>query len=91
MSDFDPSDSTVEEVKEYVETNPDDVEDVLEKEKAGKNRSTLIEYLSARQGGVEGEQPSRQMVETDEPTSGKGLFPGDPNTYPDPDNPVRSY
>jgi hypothetical protein len=34
------------------------------------------------------EEPKEESKE--EPVNEGGHFPGDPNTYPDPDNPVRS-
>ena len=43
--EFDPSDHNVDEVKAYVADNPDEVGAVLAAEKAGKNRSTLVEAL----------------------------------------------
>lgn len=43
---YDPSDHTVDEVKTYVEENPDQREAVLAAEQDGKNRSTLVDALS---------------------------------------------
>ena len=48
--DFDPADNTVEEVQAYVEANPDQRDSVLKQEKAGKNRSTLTDWLEAQSG-----------------------------------------
>lgn len=45
---FDPADYTVAEVEEYATENPDQIEDLIEAEEAGKNRSTLIAWLEAR-------------------------------------------
>ena len=42
---FDPADHTVAEVEEYVDANPDQQAAVLDAEKAGKNRTTLVEPL----------------------------------------------
>ncbi len=42
---FDPSAHSINEVLAYVEENPDQKEAVLEQERAGKNRSTLIAKL----------------------------------------------
>ena len=42
---FDPADYTVPEVVEYAETYPDQLEDIITAERAGKNRSTLISQL----------------------------------------------
>lgn len=39
---FDPSDHTVFQVQAYLEDNPDQSEFVLERERAGKARTTLI-------------------------------------------------
>jgi len=43
--EFDPGAHTVDEVKAYVEANPDYAVDISEAEAAGKNRVTLIEWL----------------------------------------------
>lgn len=43
---FDPADHTVEDVKAYVEANPDEAELVLAAEAEGKDRSTLIAWLN---------------------------------------------
>lgn len=37
---------TVDEVKEYVEENPDEAEAILADEEDGKNRSSLVKWLS---------------------------------------------
>ena len=48
MSDtYDPGEHTVDEVKEYVGDNPDQRDEVLAAEQAGKNRSTLVDWLEA--------------------------------------------
>lgn len=44
---YDPGEHTVDEVKEYVGDNPDQTDEVLAAEQAGKNRSTLVEWLEA--------------------------------------------
>lgn len=43
---YDPGEYKIAEVKDYVETHPDEVDDVLAAEKAGKNRVTLVEWLT---------------------------------------------
>jgi hypothetical protein len=43
---FDPADYNIAQVKDFVEANPDLRADVLASEEAGKNRSTLIEWLN---------------------------------------------
>jgi hypothetical protein len=45
---YDPGDYTVAEVEAYVEAYPDQLEEVLDAEEAGKNRSTLVAWLEAR-------------------------------------------
>lgn len=35
--------------------------------------------------------PSRQMVPPDTESKQEGKFPGDPNWYPDPEDPPKSY
>lgn len=42
---FDPDDHTVAEVEAYVADHPDERDDILAAERAGKNRSTLIAAL----------------------------------------------
>jgi hypothetical protein len=42
---FDPGDHTVEDVKVYVEENPDSAVAILDAEVAGKDRSTLTSWL----------------------------------------------
>jgi len=50
MSDtYDPGEHTVDEVKEYVGENPDQAGAVMASEQAGKNRTTLTEWLEAQQ------------------------------------------
>jgi hypothetical protein len=43
---FDPAAHTVAEVQEYAEEHPDQAQEMLDAEVAGKNRTTLINYLS---------------------------------------------
>jgi hypothetical protein len=61
VSDYDPADHTVEEVKAYVEEHPDELEAVHEAEVEGKNRVTLIEWLESPEinNDLPGEQPPR--------------------------------
>jgi IPT/TIG domain len=47
---FDPADATVDEVKTYVDTNPDERQAVLDAEVSGKNRSTLVGWLEEQSG-----------------------------------------
>ena len=44
---FDPGAGTIDDVKAHVEANPDQRGAVLEAEKAGKNRSTLVDWLAS--------------------------------------------
>ena len=48
--DFDPADYTIEEVKEFVTSNPQTVALVIELEGAGKNRSGLLSWLDQVEG-----------------------------------------
>ena len=57
MSDFDPGEYTVDEVKTYVEEHPDEVDDVLEKEVGGKDRSTLVNWLGKFGSDDEPDEP----------------------------------
>lgn len=43
---FNPAVHTIDEVKAYVEANPDDAEAVFAAESDGKNRSTLVTWLT---------------------------------------------
>lgn len=43
--EFNPAENNIDEVKAHVQENPQDLQKVLEAEKAGKNRSTLVEHL----------------------------------------------
>jgi hypothetical protein len=43
---FDPGDHSIADVKAYIEANPDELDDVLAAEEAGKGRVTLIEWLT---------------------------------------------
>lgn len=42
---YDPGDDVVADVQAYVEANPDQRATVFEAEKAGKNRTTLVDWL----------------------------------------------
>lgn len=44
--EYNPADHTVAEVKEHVSENPDDAEAVLAAEREGKDRSSLVEWLT---------------------------------------------
>jgi hypothetical protein len=46
--EYDPGEYTIPEVEAYVDAYPDQTEDVLDAEVAGKNRSTLVAWLEAR-------------------------------------------
>lgn len=52
MAEFNPADSHVDEVKAYVEAHPGELAAVLEAERAGKNRSTLVSYLEELGAGA---------------------------------------
>jgi PKD repeat protein len=45
--EYDPADHTVTEVIGYVEDNPEELEDVIEAEQAGKARVTLLTHLES--------------------------------------------
>lgn len=46
MVGFDPAAHTVDEVKAYADEHPEEIEELLEAEEAGKNRITLVDWLS---------------------------------------------
>lgn len=48
---FDPADYNVDDVVEYANSHPEDVDAIIEMERAGKNRTTLIEALEGMQSG----------------------------------------
>ena len=43
---FNPGNQTVDEVKDYVTANPAERDRILDDEQSGKNRVTLVEWLS---------------------------------------------
>ena len=43
---FDPADHTIDEVKEYVEVYPDSAQAMLDAESDGKDRVTLVSWLT---------------------------------------------
>lgn len=45
---FDPGTATVADVQAHVEANPGERQAVLDAERAGKNRTTLVEWLEAQ-------------------------------------------
>ena len=49
VEEFNPYNFTVAEVKEWVTAHPDQRDEVLAAEAAGKNRSTLTEWLSTEE------------------------------------------
>lgn len=44
--EFDPSASTIPQVKEFISKNPDRAEGVLAAEESGENRATLVKWLN---------------------------------------------
>ena len=44
---YDPGDHTVDEVKIYADENPEEAQSLLDAERAGKDRTTLVSYLEA--------------------------------------------
>lgn len=48
-SEYDPGDYTIEEVVQYVADHPEERASILEKEEAGKNRSTLVPQLQEQE------------------------------------------
>jgi exonuclease VII small subunit len=56
---YDPGEHTVDEVKEYVGDNPEQTDEVLAAEQAGKNRSTLVEWLETPQAPLD-ETPAEE-------------------------------
>lgn len=47
---FDPADYSAEQVRGFVEENPEAVDDVLAAEQSGKNRKGLVEWLTKTSG-----------------------------------------
>lgn len=46
-SEFDPSTHTIDQVKTYINDHPDQVQAVYDAEVAGKNRTSLLDWLTA--------------------------------------------
>lgn len=44
---FNPSDHTIDDVKKYVADHPDEVQRIYDAEVEGKNRTTLVDWLTA--------------------------------------------
>lgn len=77
MSAYDPSEHNVEEVKAHVEENPAEAAAVLEAEKAGDARVTLVSFLEkvVEDQNVIPEPVSAPAV-TVEPAAAPGLLDG---------------
>jgi hypothetical protein len=73
---MDPDEHTVDEVKEYVEEHPDEAQDVLDAEREGKNRSTLVTWLEDRLQAEEGssEEPQPESPQPEPPQQQPGEF-----------------
>lgn len=52
MSDFNPSEHNIDDVNAHLEQNPSELQAVLDAEKSGKNRPTLVKSLEDRVAGV---------------------------------------
>lgn len=52
MSEFNPSEHNIPDVNAHLEKNPSELQAVLDAEKAGKNRPTLVSELEERVKGV---------------------------------------
>lgn len=48
MTEFNPKDHNIPEVEAHLKSNPNDLQAVLDAEKAGKNRPTLVSALEAQ-------------------------------------------
>lgn len=48
MSEFNPSEHNIDDVNAHLEQNPSELQAVLDAEKAGKNRPTLVSSLEDR-------------------------------------------
>ena len=66
---YDPAAHTVAEVEEYAEDHPEQVQDLLDAETAGKNRSTLVGYLESLVPFDPGDYTVQEVVDyaTDNP------------------------
>jgi hypothetical protein len=82
MSDFDPSDHTVPEVEDYVDQHPDEAGAILDAERAGKNRTTLVTFLEAA-----GQPTATPQTEGDE--GEVAVKPEDENVSPPGEYPVE--
>lgn len=70
-TEFDPSEHNIDDVNAYLEENPNDLQRVLDAEKAGKNRSSLVSALEEKVAGIP--QPVSSSV-TVEPAAAPGLL-----------------
>ena len=76
----DPAEQTVDEVVAYAEEHPDEVDQLLEDERTGKNRTTLVSKLESMR------QEEETPPEEEKSPEGVTTFSTDPNVYPDPEN-----
>lgn len=68
MSEMDPGEHTVDEVKKYAEEHPDEVQDILDAEREGKNRTSLVTWLEGQpRAGESVDQPEQDQPEESEP------------------------
>lgn len=72
MSDFNPSEHNIDDVNAHLEQNPSELQAVLDAEKAGKNRPTLVSSLEDRVAKVA--QPAEAMPVTVAPAETPGLL-----------------
>lgn len=70
MADFNPSESNIADVNAYLEQNPSELQAVLDAEKAGKNRPTLVSSLEERVAGVPVAAESKPVTVAPAPTPG---------------------
>lgn len=60
MTEYNPADHNVDDVKAHIEENPQDAKAVLEAEQSGENRVTLVEHLH---GVVDGQHEAPVAAE----------------------------
>lgn len=70
MSDFNPSEHNIDDVNAHLEQNPSELQAVLDAEKSGKNRPTLVKSLEERISGVPVAAESKPVTVAPAPVPG---------------------
>ena len=86
MSNYDPSDHTVEEVRTYIEKHPDERDAIVEAEKGGKNRVTITDLsdddTSDQKSPSRSGQTSGRVRSPEDAPGPEGEYPPGVGPYP---------